>query len=206
MEFNYNYKHIILCDTLTGKTSYFNKLLYNKYISDKITTIGVDFGVQFLNINGKIIKNHFWDTAGQEKYKSIIRSYYRGIMGCIIMFDLTNLESFHNINKWLNELKYYGKYENLSIIVLGNKSDLKENIKVNLDLILDYCNNENLDYFEISVKDNINIKESFEHLVKLISQKENHFELSESNSDKKLTFEIIEYKKKPKKCMDCVIS
>lgn len=205
MDSDYNYKYIIIGDTLTGKTSYFNQLIYNKFIIDKITTIGVDFGVLFLNINNKIIKNHFWDTAGQEKYKSIIRTYYRGAKGCILMFDLTNIQSFFNLKKWINDLKHYGKYDELSIIVLGNKSDLIEKREVNSEQILEFCDEEKLDYFDVSVKNNFNVKKSFEHLVNLISKKNNNFDLIDSKIEKQ-SFELVEYKKKEHKCLNCKIS
>ena len=206
MNSNYTYKHIIIGDSMSGKTSYFNKLIHNNYSNSKISTIGVDFGVLYISINNKLIKNHFWDTAGQENYKSIIRNYYRGASGCIIMFDITNYQSFNNVKKWIEDLKKYGNYDNLSIIIGGNKSDLNIKRVITIEEAEEFCNKNNLKYFDISVKDNINIKESFNYLINLISKKENNYDIIKNEYIKIESFEIGEYNNKKKKCLDCIIS
>ena len=207
MNSDYTYKHIIIGDSMSGKTSYFNKLIHNTYTNSKISTIGVDFGVLYISINDKLIKNHFWDTAGQETYKSIIRTYYRGAYGCIIMFDITNYQSFDNVKRWIEDVQNYGNYNKLSIIIVGNKSDLNIKRAITIEEAEEFCNKNNLKYFDISVKDNINIKESFNYLINLISTKEKNYDIIENEYIKKESFEIVAYNnKKKKKCLDCVIS
>jgi small GTP-binding protein len=205
MTVDYKYKYILIGDSMTGKTSYFNKLLHNDFKNNKPTTIGVDFGVLYITIKNKTIKNYFWDTAGQEAFKSIIRYYYRDSNGCIIMFDVTNYNTFNNIQKWIQDLKKHCEYKDLSIIILGNKSDLDKDRVVSIEEATKYCDDLKLKYFDISVKNNINIKESFNYLLNLISKKEKNLNITDSCYCKhnRKSFEMIVYKKH--KCLDCTI-
>ena len=161
-------KLIILGDEFSGKSSILNRYKNNQFILNNSSTIGVDF------INSKIIHNnneytlHIWDTSGQEKFNSIIISYYRNITAAVIVFDLSNIDSFNNIKKWFDNIEYYCN-KDVTIKLIGNKCDLPK--KVNIQDINLLCRDYNIDYFEVSAKDNINIESIFNNIVEDIDNK-----------------------------------
>ena len=87
-----------------GKTAFMCRLADKTYSGNNVTTIGIDFKYEMLEVNGKRIKLQIWDTAGQEQFRSVIATYYRGADGVIVMFDLTSKQSFYNVPKWLKEV------------------------------------------------------------------------------------------------------
>ena len=97
----------------------------DQFTENYVTTIGVDFRFKTMIVMDKVIKVQVWDTAGQERYRSITNAYYRGAEGILIVFDLTNKESFRNIENWIKEVTVYTGND-VVIICLGNKSDLKK--------------------------------------------------------------------------------
>jgi small GTP-binding protein len=156
---NDNYDKILKCifigDPYVGKTSLCTKLVGNDFPLSYLSTIGVDFFVKIFNINNKNIKLQIWDTAGQEKYKAITRTFYRDISFVFLMFDLTDTKTFFNLKKWIFEINQYCNIKDLKIALIGNKSDLKSNI--NFNLIDIFCEDYNLKFYKCSVKiDNIN--------------------------------------------------
>ena len=121
----------------------------------------------------KIIKVQVWDTAGEERYRSITNAYYRGAEGILIVFDLTNEESFKNIQNWINEVTVFtGK--DVIIICLGNKSDLEKEISKNT--IDEFKKKTNLEIFDVSAKTGEGVEEAFKHIIELLIKK---------NTDKK---------------------
>lgn len=176
MEYDYLYKIIILGDSGAGKTSIINRFLDNNnppLVHDP--TIGIDFRVKpasDINLDGTIIKLHIWDTAGQENYKSIIESYYKGIAAAIIVFDLTSYQSFKNVQYWLNELSIHSNTNiRQPIVLIGNKNDLGNKRQVLALEAETFANENNLLYFETSVTKSININESIQALVSAITKK-----------------------------------
>ena len=116
----------------------------------------------------KIIKVQVWDTAGEERYRSITNAYYRGAEGILIVFDLTNKESFKNIENWINEITVYtGK--DVLMICLGNKSDLKKAISNNT--IEDFKKRTKLEIINVSAKTGDGVEEAFKHLIELLIKK-----------------------------------
>ena len=101
------YKLLLLGDSNTGKTSVLNVYKTNTFYDNEINTIGVEFIVKNIYINEEEIKLQIWDTAGQERFRSITLSYYRGSSGVIILFDITNRQSFINIQKWTKDIEKY---------------------------------------------------------------------------------------------------
>ena len=106
-----------------GKSCLLLQFLENKFKFDHDTTIGVEFGSKVVSVKGILLKLQVWDTAGQETFKSITRSYYRGSIGVILVYDITSRESFEDISKWLEETKNFAN-DKVSIILVGNKTDL----------------------------------------------------------------------------------
>jgi Ras-related protein Rab-2A len=100
--YSYLFKYIVIGDTSVGKSCLLLQFLEKKFKFDHDTTIGVEFGSKIITVKDKHIKLQIWDTAGQETFKSITRSYYRGSIGVILVYDITNRDSFNNISKWLD--------------------------------------------------------------------------------------------------------
>ena len=101
--YSYLFKYIVIGDTSVGKSCLLLQFLEKKFKFDHDTTIGVEFGSKIINVRDKQIKLQIWDTAGQETFKSITRSYYRGSIGVVLVYDITNRDSFNNVSKWLDE-------------------------------------------------------------------------------------------------------
>lgn len=173
MEFeeDYTFKICILGDIGTGKSSLLNRLCNNQFMMMYSSTIGVDFKIYniFLEEYDKNIKLQIWDTAGQEKFLSIVRTYFRKMSGCIIVYDVTNLRSFKNLDKWIEEL-----YQNCSkipiIAIAGNKIDLNKQREVDNKQLKEWIikQEDNIIFKEVSVKNNDNIDTLFKDLTKKI--------------------------------------
>lgn len=173
---DYSFKIILLGDSNVGKTSiyfYYTKKIFQEEYS---STVGVDFTTEFKRISGKNVRLKIWDTAGEEKFRSTISNYFKGADACFLVFDLTNIDSFNNLEIWykLFSDKTTILKNNENIVVLGNKCDLKEK-KIDKDLINKFIKDKKLQYFETSAKEGINIDESFLYMAEnLLKQRENN--------------------------------
>jgi len=201
-------KTIIIGDSFSGKTSILNKYINKNFNNIFMATIGVDFYKSIIIRNNNEYKMTIWDTSGQEKFNSIINSYYRNIGVVIIVFDLTYYNSFLNIKNWLENLELYDS-DNLIKIVVGNKCDLINQRKVGYRDAKEFCNDNNMSYIESSAKENINIENIFINLVDIIEDKITNCEYMNKNIKIVDEFEVqeipkIKLTKNKKKC--CKIS
>lgn len=160
--YQYLFKFIIVGDSNVGKSCLLLRYINNYFNDKKDSTVGVEFGYKLIEINDKNnniipIKLHIWDTAGQESFKSITRSYYRASAGVILVYDITVRESFINIISWLNEIKNHNTDNDPVIALIGNKIDLNKNRKVSTQEGRTLSQLYNLLFFEISIKENLNI-------------------------------------------------
>ena len=173
-------KLIVLGDQFSGKSSILRRYKYNKFILNNSATIGVDFISSSINHNNNEYTLHIWDTSGQEKFNSIITSYYRNIAVAIIVFDLTNLKSFYNLKKWITNIEYYCNKDVL-IKLIGNKCDETKSVSQH-DINL-LCRDYNINYFEVSAKENINIDHLFKNIVTDIDSKLINLDLVPNNKN-----------------------
>lgn len=169
-------KLVLLGESGVGKSSIVLRFVTNNFRPYSESTIGASFMTKIIIIDDLPIKFHIWDTAGQEKYHSLAPMYYRGSSVAIIVYDITNKESFKTVKKWINELKQYGPKEIL-ISIVGNKSDLDKKRKISFNIAKAYADEINAIYLETSAKDNTNIDELFiklgKEMSKLISNEQN---------------------------------
>jgi small GTP-binding protein len=125
---NYNLKTVIVGNTGVGKSCLIQKYTRDQFVPFHETTIGVDFAIKHLKIPlfSKLynVKMQLWDTAGQEKFRAITQSYYRNCCAAVVVFDLTNIESFNSIDYWINSIRE-GCGIDTNIIIIGNKSDMQ---------------------------------------------------------------------------------
>ncbi len=153
------FKVILLGDMSVGKTSILLRYVENKFKENIISTIGVDFRDKIIDYGDTKIALKIWDTSGQEKYESLAQHFLRDTDGAFLVFDLTEKSSFEHIKKWLTDIN--DSNENVKIIILGNKSDLKDKRVVAEDIAINFAQKHNFKYFETSAKDDTNINEAF---------------------------------------------
>ena len=159
------YKVITVGDSFSGKTSLLSVLADANSFSDIYTsTIGVDFVAIKTNIIGKKIKLQVWDTAGQENFAPLIKSYYKDIVGAIIVFDVANRSSFNHLKFWLKELENNSNaIYPLHKVLIGNKIDIYNRV-ISYEEAKAFADEHNLLYQETSVRDNINVQNTFMEL------------------------------------------
>ena len=132
-----------------------------------MTTIGVDFKIKTLEIDNKSVKLQIWDTAGEERFRNIVSSYYRGAHGIMMVYDITDLESFQNLNSWLIEIEKNAS-KNVYKILVGNKKDMESDRKVTYEQGKEFASQYGMKFFETSAKESVNVNEAFEMMTKEI--------------------------------------
>eukprot|EP00179_Madagascaria_erythrocladioides_P013096 CAMPEP_0198370788 /NCGR_PEP_ID=MMETSP1450-20131203/156895_1 /TAXON_ID=753684 ORGANISM="Madagascaria erythrocladiodes, Strain CCMP3234" /NCGR_SAMPLE_ID=MMETSP1450 /ASSEMBLY_ACC=CAM_ASM_001115 /LENGTH=243 /DNA_ID=CAMNT_0044078333 /DNA_START=94 /DNA_END=825 /DNA_ORIENTATION=+ len=123
-------------------------------------TIGVEFGSRTISFQGEQVKLQIWDTAGQEKFRSITRSYYRGAAGCLLVYDITRRETFEHITSWLEDCRRYSSRD-ITIMLIGNKADLEESRQVSREEAERFAAEHKMRFMETSAKTAQNINEAF---------------------------------------------
>ena len=151
-----NRQKIIFCgDAGVGKTSIINSIMGQKFSEEYEPSIGVDFFSKTVRYNGRLIKLQIWDTAGQEKFRSLIPNYIRGSAIIFLIFDVSQKITYEHLNEWLN---FITNIENGGlIIIVGNKIDLKDSREINTEEAEKYCKDKKYEYFEVSAKNGTNI-------------------------------------------------
>ena len=124
LDIQHLFKIIVIGDSSVGKTNLLSRFVKNQFSSDSKPTIGVDFATKTVSIDRKNIKVQVWDTAGQERFKAFSSAYYNGSHAAIVVYDITNRESYENVKNWVLELKTHLDIKNLVVMLIGNKSDL----------------------------------------------------------------------------------
>ena len=162
---DYKIKIIVVGDSGVGKTNLINRFASDKFDTNSKATIGVEFVYKTLKINKEVIKVEVWDTAGQERYRAITSSYYKGAKGAIIVYDITNEDSFNNVESWMNEVTKKGKTD-MQFLLVGNKKDLINDRKVTEQKGIDKAKELNMNLFEASALEKTNVNEAFNYLVK----------------------------------------
>ena len=158
------FKVVLIGDMKVGKTNIVSRYIKNEFNKDSISTIGVEFGSKELVIEGHNVKVQIWDTAGQEKYKSITNAYYKGAKGAFVVYDITNKNSFDNADNWLNNLRASAD-KKCSIILIGNKSDLENKREVSIEQGEEKAKNSEIAFMETSALSGDNIDKAFEMMI-----------------------------------------
>ena len=178
-EYDYLFKLLLIGNSSVGKSSLLYRFVDNSWDENFVPTIGVDFvrifyiynlyiqKLKTLEINGKKVKLQIWDTAGQERFKNITASYYRGGNGVIVVYDITDRESFTNLNSWLIEIEKNAN-KNVFKLLIGNKSDLEPQRQVQFDEGKAFAESNGMKFIETSAKTDQKVKEAFETLTKEI--------------------------------------
>uniref|UniRef100_A0A8L2QFM9 Ras-related protein Rab-35 n=1 Tax=Rattus norvegicus TaxID=10116 RepID=A0A8L2QFM9_RAT len=137
-----------------------------QHLLSYITTIGVDFKIRTVEINGEKVKLQIWDTAGQERFRTITSTYYRGTHGVIVVYDVTSAESFVNVKRWLHEINQ--NCDDVCRILVGNKNDDPERKVVETEDAYKFAGQMGIQLFETSAKENVNVEEMFNCITELV--------------------------------------
>jgi len=159
-------KLVMVGDSGVGKSCLLDKFLDDTSTNNFISTIGVDIRSREILVKDKRVKVQVWDTGGQQRYRPVLASCYRGALGVIIVFDVTNRNSFNNIKQWIVEVEEFSCSSNIPRILVGNKADLSDRREVEFDMASEFARQNSISYIETSVMRQSNIKEAFLELVK----------------------------------------
>ena len=164
------YKILLLGDSEVGKSCFLMRYSDNVFVENYITTIGLDYKLKYVQLDsGEMIKVQLWDTAGQDRYRTIAKNYYKGSHGILLLYDITKRNSFENIREWIKDIKEE-VYEKAIIFLIGNKIDKTTERKITTEQGTKLAEEYNLPFFEASAKTGENVDEIFKSLYKKISE------------------------------------
>ena len=175
-------KILLIGNSFVGKKSLLLKFTEGNFPDSNMATIGVEFKEKIIKIKDKDVKLQIWDTSGQERFRSITKNFFRNADGIIFIFDVTKYQTFQNIKDWIIDSEIAGN--DFKKILVGNKIDLENEIKVDKEKIESYVNKKNIKYFETSAKDGKNVDEIFNVIAELILSNKNDKEIEEQFSQK----------------------
>jgi len=160
MSYAYLFKYIIIGDTGVGKSCLLLQFTDKRFQPVHDLTIGVEFGARMVTIDNKQIKLQIWDTAGQESFRSITRSYYRGAAGALLVYDITRRDTFKHLSVWLEEARQHSQ-SNMVIMLIGNKNDLEHRRAVSFEEGKAFADANGLIFMETSAKTAFNVEQAF---------------------------------------------
>lgn len=171
-EYDFLIRLLLIGDSGVGKSCLLLRFSEDSFTSSFITTIGIDFKIKKITLDNKYsVKLQIWDTAGQERFRTITSSYYRGAMGILLVYDITDEGSFNNIRNWMRNIEQHAS-DTVNKILVGNKSDMAEEKRA-----VAYAKGKALadeykiQFFETSAKDNVNVEEVFEAIARDVMQR-----------------------------------
>jgi len=143
-----------------GKSCLLLRFSEDQFTSSFITTIGIDFKIRTVELDGKRVKLQIWDTAGQERFRTITNAYYRGAQGILLTYDVTDEGSFNNVRNWMRNIEQHAT-DGVSKILVGNKSDAEEKRVISTEQGLALAEEFGIPFFETSAKANTNVEDAF---------------------------------------------
>jgi len=170
--YDHLYKLLLIGDSSVGKSCILDRFSEDKFMNGPmIPTIGIDFKIKTIQVKDKRIKLQIWDTAGQERFHTITKSYYRGALGIMLVYDITNANSFDNVSKWLKRISDNAD-EHVQKIIIGNKCDVEDKRMVTKEKGAEIAKENGISFMETSAKTNVNIEKAFLELAETILDKE----------------------------------
>ncbi len=184
---DYTFKYIIIGNAAVGKSNISYRFTKGKFSEKYQATIGMEFTYKNVKIGEKIYRIQIWDTAGQECFKSVSRGYYKSSVCALVVYDITNRKSFDNVIEWIEECKNNGP-QTVTMVLVGNKSDLKEMRNISYEEGEELANRFNMMFFETSALNGDNIDKLFNDTAETIVKKmeNNYYDLSNEDCGIKL--------------------
>eukprot|EP01137_Pigoraptor_chileana_P004619 Opistho-2@46498 len=168
--YDYLFKLLLIGDSGVGKTCVLFRFSDDAFNSTFISTIGIDFKIRTIDLDGKKIKLQIWDTAGQERFRTITTAYYRGAMGILLVYDITQDKTFDNIKNWIRNIEQHAA-EDVEKMILGNKCDIEDKRMVTKERGQKLADEYGIKFLETSAKANINVEEAFMTIARDIKKK-----------------------------------
>lgn len=159
-DYDFLFKLLLIGNSAVGKSSLLLRFSDNIFNESFLPTIGVDFKIRTFELSGKTVKLQIWDTAGQERFKTITSSYYKGAHGIILTYDITDKQSFKDIENWLTEVEKFAN-ENVIKLLVGNKSDLESSRQVKFEEGKEFADSLGVQFIETSAKNSSNVEKAF---------------------------------------------
>nr|KAG5688042.1 hypothetical protein BaRGS_003588 [Batillaria attramentaria] len=170
---DYLFKLVIIGDSGVGKTSLLLKYVDDVFSDTFISTIGVDFKIRTIEKDGKKVRLQIWDTAGQDRFRNIVATFYRNANGILLVYDVTDMDSFLNVRTWLGEIDRYSGHKAKKVLV-GNKSDLESQRQVSLETARVMAQDGGMMHLETSAKTSSNVEQLFDDLVSVCTMPRVH--------------------------------
>ena len=172
-------KILLIGDSGVGKSFLLVRFVEDKFSPSFITTIGIDFKIKTVDINGKKVKLQLWDTAGQERFRTITTAYYRGAMGIILVYDVTDERTFTNVNQWFKTVSDHAN-DDAQLLLVANKCDMDTRV-VTTEQGETLAKELGLPFVEASAKDDTNVNDIFFTLARLIQEKIDNNKMADGN-------------------------
>lgn len=170
----YMFKIILIGDSGVGKTSLMMRFTENTCPVVNLATIGVDFKIKTIEVDGHRVKLQVWDTAGQERFRAMVSNYYRGAQGIFIVFDMLNRATFDHLDEWIGELEKKGAVGNAEIMILGNKVEKKGEVAVTDEEVNEFLEKHKIpktSFVPVSAVGDIGVEEGFKELTRRLISK-----------------------------------
>lgn len=158
--FDLQIKLLMIGDSAVGKTSLLLRYANDTFSSTFITTIGIDFKIKTIDLDGKRVKLQIWDTAGQEQFRTITRSYFRGAQGIVLVYDITDRGTFNSVRSWMSQINDHADAQ-VNRVLIGNKCDYESARQVSTEEGQRLAEEYGVKFFETSAKNDINVTECF---------------------------------------------
>ncbi|KAH8204041.1 hypothetical protein TruAng_001852 [Truncatella angustata] len=168
--YDYLFKLLLIGDSGVGKSCLLLRFADDTYTESYISTIGVDFKIRTIELDGKTVKLQIWDTAGQERFRTITSSYYRGAHGICVVYDVTDMDSFNNVKQWLQEIDRYAT-EGVNKLLVGNKSDMSDKKVVEYSVAKEFADSLGIPFLETSAKNASNVEQAFLTMARQIKER-----------------------------------
>ncbi|EEP79230.1 GTP-binding protein ypt1 [Uncinocarpus reesii 1704] len=168
--YDYLFKLLLIGDSGVGKSCLLLRFADDTYTESYISTIGVDFKIRTIELDGKTVKLQIWDTAGQERFRTITSSYYRGAHGICVVYDVTDMDSFNNVKQWLQEIDRYAT-EGVNKLLVGNKSDMEDKKAVEYTVAKEFADSLGIPFLETSAKNASNVEQAFLTMARQIKER-----------------------------------
>ena len=169
-DYEFLIKLLIIGDSTVGKTNFVSKFIESKFNENYFASTGIDLKKTSIKIDGKNIKLQIWDTAGQEKYRSMTKNLFLKSQGIIAIYDITNESSFNNLKNWMTLIQEECNI-GIPIIIVGNKIDLENKRVISKEKAMEFAKSQNIDYIETSSKTGENIDKTIKMITEKVIQK-----------------------------------
>lgn len=175
-------KLLLIGDSGVGKSCLLLRFCEDQFTPSFITTIGIDFKIRTIDLDGKRCKLQVWDTAGQERFKTITTAYYRGAMGILLVYDVCDAKSFENVRTWYANVQQHAN-EEVELILVGNKCDMSDKRVVTTEQGQELANELGIPFIETSAKTTTNVEDTFYSLARRVKATQfSDAKLKETNS------------------------